>query len=313
MTRPEQFTAEQWDTWVQRGHALVRTKTDVQFALGEITIEMIPLQPHGFGDHGVQRLLRAYSAEIGISESTLTNYRHIVKAWPREKRNPEVSFAIHQALASHPSRFDKINEPPVDPVTGHRRWTVNEALRAAGRAPLHPVTSQERVDRVRDLVRDDDDAASAVKDILRRPTVVRQVLDDPSARHILRQADHPRFYEPSAPAEEDFHEPEPGLESSPAEGAPGTMPPAPRREAQLRYSEAPREVLALLGACTAFYTQMQRMIPDLHVTDYDADTKNTLLASIERVRAAAGWAETVINTGDTSMDDALAKLLGGES
>ncbi|WP_410468312.1 DUF6192 family protein [Amycolatopsis thermoflava] len=39
----------------------------------------------------------------------------------------------------------------------------------------------------------------------------------------------------------------------------------------------------------------------------------TLLESIERVRAAASWAETEINTGDTSMDEALAKMLGGES
>lgn len=306
MTRPDRYTARQWDRWVKRGRALVRTKTSVQFELGDITLEIIPKQRHDFDDHGVQAVLRAYAEAIGLSFNTLARYRHVAIAWPEDKRNPDVSFTIHDILSAHPSRFHKINKPPVDPVSGERRWTVNEALRAAGRTPQHPVTPQERVDRVRDLVREDDDAALAVKDILRRPAVVRQVLADPSARHILRQADRPRYY-----AEDDDQDE--ALEPLPGYAEPEPTAPPPRRAAQVRYSEAPREVLELLGACTTFYTQMQRMIPALHVAEYDENTKTTLLESIERVRAAAGWAETVINTGDTSMDEALAKLLGGES
>lgn len=303
MTHPEMFTAWQWERWVKRGRSLVRTETNVQFELGDITLQMIPKQQPDFEDHGVEAVLQAYADAIGLSFSTLTRYRHVAIAWPTAKRNAEVSFTIHDILSAHPSRFLKINTPPLDPVSGERRWTVNEALRAAGRTPQHPVTSQERVDRVRDLVRDDEDAAMAVKDILRRPQVVRQVLDDPSARHILRQADRPRSY---AIEDEDNE-----LEPSPAYAQ--SAPPPPRHTAQVHYSEAPREVLELLGACTTFYTQMQRMIPTLHVAEYDVNTKHTLLESIERVRAAAGWAETVINTGDTSMDEALTKLLGGES
>lgn len=306
MTRTERFTARQWDRWVKRGRALARTKSSVQFELGDITLDMIPKQRNDFEDHGVESVLRAYAEAIGLSCSTLKNYRHVAIAWPEDRRNPDVSFTIHDILSAHPSRYRKIDKPPVDPVSGERRWTVNEALRAAGRTPQHPVTSQERVDRVRDLVRDDDDAALAVKDILRRPAVVRQVLDDPSARHILRQADRPRFYTESDDQDE-------ALEPLPAYVEPEPAAPSPRRAAQVRYSEAPREVLELLGACTTFYTQMQRMIPSLHVVEYDENTKQTLLESIERVRAAAGWAETVINTGDTSVDEALAKLLGGES
>ncbi|MEV8609620.1 DUF6192 family protein [Amycolatopsis sp. NPDC051373] len=301
MTRPEMFTARQWDRWVRRGRVLVRTKASVQFELGDITLAMISKQQHDFEDHGVEVVLQAYAAAIGLAASTLKQYRHVAIAWPERKRNPDVSFTIHQILSAHPSRFRKISTPRVDPVSGERRWTVNEALRAAGRTPLHPVTPQERVDRVRDLVRENDDAALAVKDILRRPEVVQQVLEDPSARHILRQADRPAYYA----IDED-------VESVPDDEEPAPAAP-PRRAAQVRYSEAPREVLELLGTCTTFYTQMQRMIPTLHVAEYDDNTKRTLLESIERVRAAAGWAETVINTGDTSMDEALAKLLGGES
>ncbi|GAB3365736.1 DUF6192 family protein [Amycolatopsis echigonensis] len=305
MTRPDMFTARQWDRWVKRGRTLVRSKTNIQFELGEITLDMIPKQRNGFEDHGVEAVLRAYAAAIGLSTNTLKSYRHVAIAWPAEKRNPDVSFTIHDILSAHPSRFRKIGKPPLDPVSGERRWTVNEALRAAGRTPQHPVTPQERVDRVRDLVRDDEDAALAVKDILKRPTVVRHVLNDPSARHILRQADRPRYY--VADEDDEDNEPDVGYDE------PESAPPPPRRTSQVHYSEAPREVLELLGACTTFYTQMQRMIPTLHVAEYDKNTKHTLLESIERVRAAAGWAETVINTGDTSMDEALAKMLGGES
>lgn len=309
MTHPDMFTARQWTKWVRRGRTLVRTKTNVQFELGDITLEMIPKQRNDFEDHGVQAALRAYANAIGLAYSTLKTYRHVAIAWPEERRNPDVSFRIHDVLSAHPSRYRKILTPKVDPVSGERRWTVNEALRAAGRTPQHPVTSQERVDRVRDLVSEDTDAALAVKDILRRPAVVRQVLDDPSARHILRTADRPRYYDTGDDEEDD----QAGLDSGYVDDDPEPIPPPSRRESRVHYSEAPREVLELLGVCTTFYTQMQRMIPSLHVAEYDDNTKHTLLASIERVRAAAGWADTVITTGDTTMDEGLVRLLDGES
>lgn len=310
MAHLEMFTAEQWKAWVERGTALVRTKTSVQFELGDITLEMVQHQPHDFEDHGVQRILAAYGDEVGLSASTLKNYRAVACAWTKEKRISEVSFAIHQALAAHPSRFSKIHNPPVDPVTKRRIWTVNEALRAAGRAPHHPVTAQERVDKVRDLITDDEDAAVVVREVLNRPAVVQKVMSDSSARHIINRVG--RATMPVSPPRYDSPEEAVvfGGEYWKSGEAPGDEAASPRtNRAHVHYSEAPREVLELLGVCTAFYTQMQRLLPGLHVVEYDENTKQTLVASIDRVRGAANWAETVINTGDASMDEGLARLL----
>ncbi|HLT02792.1 MAG TPA: DUF6192 family protein [Geminicoccaceae bacterium] len=263
---------------------------------------MIPRQRRDFENHGVHEVLRSYAHEIGISERTLTTYRYVAGAWPENKRNLDVAFSVHKTLAAQPNRFKKIHNPPVDPVSGERRWTLNEALRAASRTPQHPRTSQERVDRVRDLVRDEEDAVSAVKDILRRPEVVKGVLSDPSSRHILRTASQPQYFavdEPDEGTDDEYDQ----VDAQPAPS---------RRTSPAYYSQRPREVLELIGVCTTFYTQMQRMIPSMNVADYAEDTGETLLASLERVRAAAEWAETVINTGDTTMEEGLAKLLDGE-
>ncbi|WP_027929171.1 DUF6192 family protein [Amycolatopsis thermoflava] len=116
----------------------MRTKCSVQFELGDITLDMIPKQRNDFENHGVESVLRAFAEAIGVSGSTLKSYRHVAIAWPADKRNPDVSFRIHDILSAHPSRYHKIDKPPVDPVSGERRWTVNEALRAAGRTPATP-------------------------------------------------------------------------------------------------------------------------------------------------------------------------------
>lgn len=315
MTRPAQFTARQWNQWVNQGRRLVRSKTSIQFELGDITLQMIDKRPRGYHNGVVDEILTAYADQIGIHPDTLRKYRQAAIAWPAETRNPEVSFQIHVILSALPERmrYQRINHPPSDT----QRWTCNEALRAVGRSPNHPVTQQERIDRVHDLVTKDADAVLAMKDILRRPEVVRQVLDDPSSRHVIRQADRARAEEEEI--EEDtlidrwasIEEADPIDDRRPP--APTPVPRQQRRQPSVDYSEAPREVLEVLGFCTAFYTQMQRIIPALHVAEFDDSQRHSMLASLEKVRASAEWAETVINTGDTTMDEALARLLGGAS
>lgn len=318
MTRPAQFSARQWNQWVKHGRRLVHSKTSIQFELGDITLQMIEKQRGGYGSGVVDEILDAYAEQIGISPERLRQYRHVAIAWPADRRNEEVSFAIHEILSALPERirYRKIDHPPSDT----QRWTCNEALRAVGRSPHHPVTQQERVDRVRDLVTSDSDAVVAVKDILRRPEVVRQVLDDPSSRHIIRQADRARVEEEESAENSLIDEWSSIEEIDPIEGY-GTSASVRRshsqhrepREPSVQYSEVPREVLEVLGVCTAFYTQMQRMIPAMHVAEFDDGQRHSMLASLEKVRASAEWAETVINTGDTTIDEALARLLGGAS
>lgn len=330
MTHPEQFTEKQWNKWVRRGTALVRAQTSIQFDLGDITLEMFPKQPNG-ANRGVKSTLARFAIQIGVSPERLLAYRHVAIAWPDDRRNLEVSFAIHEILAAlRPSlRYRKINQPPVDPVSRERRWTVNEALRAVGRSPHYPVTQQERVDRVRDLVSHDSDALLAMKDILKRPTVVRELMDDASSRHIIRKAERARLADEAAdelveewiseeagdsfdPSESEQAESPtisalPPSELSGNRSAPSAMRPI------VDYSTASREVLEVLGVCTAFYTQMQSIIPRLHVSEFDSNQATAMVESLKRVRASAEWAETAINTGDTTMDEALEKLLGGDA
>lgn len=315
MTCPDMFTARQWDLWVDEGRTFVRAKTSAQFGLGDLTLQMVKHQPHDFKDHGVRDVLAAYADEVGLSASTLAGYRYVAHAWPRERRNEAVSFAIHRELAAHSSRFRLINEPPLDPVSKQRRWTVNEAQRAAGHTPKHAVTAQERVDKVRDLIADDEDAAVVVREVLNRPAVVQKVMKDSSARHILKRASRTGptasavLDDPEDPIDTDSDE---AVDEAP-EPEKRERPPRRPKQTKVHYSEAPHEVLELLGVCTAFYSQTQRLIPHLHVAEYDENTKHTLVESLGRVRAAADWAETVINTGDASMDERLAQLLQEES
>jgi hypothetical protein len=141
----------------------------------------------------------------------------------------------------------------------------------------------------------DEDAAAVVATILRKPEIAKRVVGDASTRQTLHRAELSHY--------EERREQE---RQAPTPASSGTT----KRQ---RATEAPREILELLGICTSFYTQMQRALPRLHVVDYDEKAKHTVLDSIERVRAAADWCETVINTGDTSMDEALARLLEGDA
>ncbi|EGD42786.1 DUF6192 family protein [Nocardioides sp. NPDC057772] len=264
-----------WDGWVARGRELVRSETDIQFELGDLTLEMIKAQPSGFEDHGVHDLLARYAEAVGLAPSTLAGYRHVAIRWPRETRTANVSFTIYKVLSSLEDRFTRINQ-----YGGV--WTVNEAMRAAGQKPKYPVSAQERVDHVRDFLHEDSDAAHVVMDVLRRPQVAEEVMRDPSSRHILRTAekhgldylvgdgvvvDDDEMGEPWAATTID----EPGQEAS---GARPTAPVAAREQ------DPPREVLELIGVCTTFYSRIQRMLPELHVADYDTNTRAMLSAGV---------------------------------
>lgn len=334
MTHPEQFTARQWDRWVRKGRALVKAQTSTQFDLGDLTISMIPQERNG-DSSSVEKALAVYADAIGVTAHRLLQYRRVAIAWPIDKRRPEVGFAVHEILTpmTPPSkRYRMLAHPVKDPISGERRWTVNQALRAVGRSPNHPVTQSERIDHVRDLVSDDEDAVLAVKDIFRRPAVVQAVLADPACHHIVRQAEYRRtITDPELDPSTGYWDRDEGASSIDAADYDGDIDVAYRQPVH-GYAEAgtyqsmprgytpppapdptPSETLEVLQICTSFYAQMQRIIPNLHVPQFNQGQRQAMLASLERVRAASEWAETVIKTGDTSMDEALAKLLGGSS
>lgn len=292
-----------WDEWVARGRELVKSATAIQFELGDLTLKIIEAQPSGFEDRGVHDMLARFAEAIGLAESTLAEYRHVAIRWPKETRTANVPFTVYKILAGLDDRFTRINQ-----YSGG--WTVNEAMRAAGQKPKYPVTAQERVDHVRDFLHEDSDAARVVMDVLRRPQVAEEVMRDPSARHILRTAERRGLGFPVDAEDKDEGPRAVTTAEAPVRGAPDSTSAEPPRPREV---DPPREVLELIGVCTTFYSRIQRMLPELHVADYDADTRAMLSDLLEKDRAAADWAETVINTGDTSMDEALATWLGDGS
>lgn len=168
---------------------------------------------------------------------------------------------------------------------------------------------------VRDFLHEDSDAAHVVMDVLRRPQVVEEVMRDPSARHILRTAERRGLGHSLGDDDDRAENHVEGTNAvtaveEPAQEAPAASPHGPCHPGDV---DPPREVLELIGVCTTFYSRIQRMLSEPHVADYDTDTRVMLSDLLEKDRAAADWAETVISTGDTSMDEAFAAWLGDGS
>ncbi|MFF8399721.1 DUF6192 family protein [Streptomyces sp. NPDC016172] len=54
----------------------------------------------------------------------MSRYRHVAAAWPTERRSATASWSVHAILATHPHRFELIQQPPSGPG---RSWTCEEA------------------------------------------------------------------------------------------------------------------------------------------------------------------------------------------
>ncbi|MBT2387331.1 DUF6192 family protein [Streptomyces sp. ISL-11] len=143
---------------------------------------------------GVRASLQIYADDIGLSLSTVLNYRFASHRWPAARRREGVSHKVHTILASiqdETERFEAIGAPPVDDVTGTRRWTTNLAKKRVGRRPDRPGTVQEKVDRVHDLAVDEDVAVRVAADVLRRPAIAARLMDDTAVRQAVADAQKP--------------------------------------------------------------------------------------------------------------------------
>lgn len=287
-TRIGNVTKRRWNTLVKDGRKAVSLLTQCQFRLGDIALEIEPMLPKG-GQHGaeVYPTLQMFADEIGIEFATLINYRSVASAWPEKKRVDGASWTVHRALASMPNRFSLIKRPPVYERTGERRWTADAAARVAGRTPAHPATPQEKVSRIHDLAVDDNVAATAATNFLHRPEVAHRVLSDPTARHIINRAQVDRGKQIQESARE--------------------------RMPVIRKIERSMQIIELLGACSAFVSAISRTMSSLQDEPVSDDERHAVHDHLSRVRAAADWCEMAIDTGDTTLDEQLAKLLNGDA
>jgi ferric-dicitrate binding protein FerR (iron transport regulator) len=54
---------------------------------------------------------------------------------------------------------------------------------------------------------------------------------------------------------------------------------------------------------------VSRILPSLRGHEFTADERAAVSRNVERVRSAADWIQHAIETGDVSLDEALAEIL----
>ncbi|MGY4954770.1 DUF6192 family protein [Streptomyces nigrescens] len=297
---PQRFTDRQWARFIKQGKELVEEETQVQFRLGDLTLKMVPVQrPGANNQRGVFPVLDRFADEIGINVHTLLTHRHVAIKWPPEHRAPGVSWCIHKALDACDDRFEVITNPP----RGITKWTEDKALSYAGRLPHRPLTKAEKLDRVRVLLDQDENAAEAVSELIKRPDVAHRIMSNDANKRILYRAHHEQRMEAAGARLAAAYEEETEEEEE-------TTGKARRREPAVDYTRASSEVLELIGMGTSFLVEMQRLIPELHVAEFTDREVRAILDNHRRIRAALDWCDTVVTTGEKTMDEELARILG---
>lgn len=289
-TKIGNVSKRRYDQLVDEGRGLVLKQSQCQFMLGDYALEIEPLRPHG-GAHpgpgeelvGVGDAIRMYAEDIGIPATTLRTYRWVSSRWPKERRMQGVSQYIHRVLAGLDDRYTMIRKPPINSRTGERRWDIDTACRKVGWTPHRPVTNQEKVNRIQDLTKDDVVAVSVARDLLKRPNVAFEAMGDESARHAVNSAQFDRSRQ--------------------------TVVCARQRTPAIRNIEHSIEYIDLVGACAQFVATVSRVLPNLRGREFSEDEKDTVRRHTQRVRSTADWIQHALDTGDVSLDEALAELL----
>ncbi|WP_370948829.1 DUF6192 family protein [Amycolatopsis sp. cg5] len=280
-------TKARYELLLDRAIKAIESVGGHQFELGDIALEIEPMNRVGEAGGGVYDTLRTFADDIGVEFSTLLGYRMTAAAWPSGKRRLDLgSFTVHRTMAHLDRRFQLIKKPTLNPRTRRRYWRVDDAARLAGRTPKQPESRQEKVAKVHDLVRDTEVAATVATNLLHRPEVASKAMADHTARRSVNTAQFERAREVRHKVEKQI--------------------PAARK---LRYSI---EVTQLIGGCNAFVAVVNRALPMLRENNLTDAEEAAVGRYLVKVRAAADWCQTSLETGDASMDEQLAQLLGEE-
>lgn len=289
-TRIGNVTKGRYAQLVAEGRDLVEQQSRCQFALGDRALEIEPMRSRG-GTHSgpneeplsVSDGIAMYAEDIGVTSTTLMDYRWVASRWPKGQRVSGVSHYVHKVFAGREDRFTLIAAPPKNPRTGQRRWDTDAACRVVGWTPRTPITNQEKVNRIHDLTKDDVVAVSVARDLLKRPAVAFRAMGDQSARHAVNSAQFDRSRQQVVCARQ--------------------------RTPAIRTIEHSIEYLDLVGACAQFVAAVGRILPSMRGHEFTAEEKDAVHRNIGRVRSTADWIQHALDTGDVSLDEALAELL----
>ncbi|WP_324605541.1 DUF6192 family protein [Streptomyces niger] len=203
-----------------------------------------------------------------------------------------VPFEIHRILEKLEDRFERIKNPPRHVRTGQFRWTDDAAKRQVGWQVDTPQSVQEKVEAIHDLAADEQVAARVATDFLRRPAVAFRAANDDTARHLFNKAQTERANQIMETG---------GLTREENPVAPLT-----------RQIDRTIEFLDMVGTCHKFVASVNRLVPLFRHRDLSDDARAVIDTSLSRVRAACDWVAHVVSTGETDMDEELARLLRGD-
>ncbi|MDT0347084.1 DUF6192 family protein [Streptomyces litchfieldiae] len=348
-TKIGQVTQQRYDEIIAGDRQLVAQMGRAQFTIGDHALETEPMRPQGGSTaradelFGVNTSLQIYADDIGLSLSTVLNYRFTAHRWPADQRREGISHKVHTILASIPDaaeRFEAIDHPPVNDLTGLRCWTTNLAKKHVGRRPDRPGTVQEKVERIHDLAADEEVAVQVTTDVLRRPAVVAKVLADTTTRQAVNQAQttehrtevmHSLVQDDAVAAKvasDVLRRPEVAARVAADDTARHMVNRAQadrsrqqadafRRESPvaptIRQIERTEEFVDLLGvAFHRFVREAGKAVPKMRDRSWSGDEREVLLSNIARTRATLDWIETAVETGQVDMDEELARILRGE-
>lgn len=143
------------------------------------------------GPFTVEACLQRLSDDTRIPVPTLERRRWVASRWPAERRRdgvPYVVYSILAGIAGDEARWAQLDDPPLNERTGRREWTQDGAKRIVGQKVGHPITATEKVKAIHDMATDEQVAARAVTDLLRRPEVAFQAMGDEVAKHLVNRA-----------------------------------------------------------------------------------------------------------------------------
>jgi len=325
-------TLERYQQLVAESRELVGQVARAQFSLGDKALEIEPMRPQGGSmPNGTDDLftvdesLTMFAEDIGVATATVKDWRWTASRWPAARRKDRVAFGIHRILASisdERRRWAAIGDPPFNQRTGQRRWTYDGAKRLVGQRVEHPVTVEEKVMAVADLIRDDAVAGQVAGDLLRRPAVTAHVPAEEKVRvveelarddHVARQVTADLLRRPAV-AREVMRDDTARMLVNRAQfdNSEQAREAVRERTPAVRKIEHTIEYLDLVGSCHGYVAALGRLIPRLRGQEFSEDEREAVRRGIAKVRAATDWLEAAVDSGEFTLDEQLARLLKGE-
>ncbi|WP_369174916.1 DUF6192 family protein [Streptomyces sp. R28] len=325
-------TRARYEQIVAEARELIAQVARAQFSLGDKALEIEPMRPvggsmpNGSDDlYTVEESLQIFADDIGVARATVEDWRWTANRWPAARRRDGVSFTVHRVLASvtdEAERWAAIEDPPFNQRTGQRRWTPDSAKRLVGQRVERPVTVEEKVQAVTDLVRDDEVAGQVATGLLRRPAVSSQVSPEDKVRVVQELARDDEvagqvtadLLQRPAVARRVMRDTTTRMAVNRAQfdNSEETREQIRERTPAVRQIEHTIEYLDLVGSCHSYVAALGRLVPRLRGQEFTEDERETVRRGIAKVRAAADWLESTVDHGEFTLDEQLAALLKGE-